>query len=572
MQFHYAVDLTRPETNLLQVRLTISELEPNCQQLTCFLPAWSPGSYLVRDYVRHIQWLRAYNAEGSPIEAHKTSKAQWQIEWSASLEAIVIEYEVYAHEFNVRGSHVDASHAFLHGPSCFIGVLGADVQQPRLSLQLPENWQHVTTGLTYINHAGRFWQFCAADYDDLLDCPLEIGNQQCFKFEVDGVPHEVAVYGQTLVPASSLIDDIQRIVATELSMMGGAPYARYVFIAHFAPEAYGGLEHSNSTAVQFDGRQLAERKNYLKWLGLISHEFFHTWNIKRIRPRELGPFDYQQENYTTMLWLAEGLTSFVDDVVLIRAGLCTLDEYLEIQRENLERYFQTYGRKVQSLEDSSYDAWIKLYRPEENSPNITISYYLKGLLVFSLLNCLLWKHQQRMDALIQALWQRWQAQPELGMTTEEVLNIVEQLTDADGRTQLQHWLRSTEELEFTKYYADIGIGLVWEPAKTVDLGIKWEVVKNRLTIKTVYREGAAWRSGLNAGDEVLAVDGIRLYADEPLDKIASFFQPEKTYQVLVARLGQISTVTLTTEAIPPKLAKLSSTNPTLTQRVLMGEV
>jgi predicted metalloprotease with PDZ domain len=268
-----------------------------------------------------------------------------------------------------------------------------------------------------------------------------------------------------------------------------------------------------------------------------------------------------------MLWLAEGLTSFMDDLFILRAGLCSLEEYLTIQKGYFEKYYQSEGRHIQSLEESSFDAWIKLYRQEENTRNSTVSYYLKGGLVFSVLNCLLLPYQHCIDDVILGLWQLWCERPEQGLTTEEVLTLIESLSSASVRQQFQQLLSSTEEIDFAAYYQEIGLQFVWETDKAIDLGVQWEMNKHRLMIKSVRRESVANRQGLCAGDELLAINHTRIYPEEQ-DKLNQWLCPQQHYLFLVARLGQLVELSIVTDALPAKLQQLHSCDHELTLRAL----
>jgi predicted metalloprotease with PDZ domain len=337
--------------------------------------------------------------------------------------------------------------------------------------------------------------------------------------------------------------------------MGGMPYDKYIFITHFVPKLYGGLEHLNSTALHFDGRKLGNRKDYLNWLALVAHEYFHLWNVKRIRPRELGPFDYLNEGYTTMLWLAEGLTSFMDNLFVLKSQLCSLEEYLEMVRSDFETYFHTPGRKFHSLEDSSFNAWIKLYRPDENSKNSSVSYYLKGGLVFSILNILLIEKGKHFDDFLKLLWKSYEDRPLEGVSKQEVFDLVRELVGAEGFDLFQDMIETTKEIDFEKYYARIGLKFNWDSPKSPYLGADFEYRDERVFVKSVTLDSPAYKFGLNAGDEILAINNLRFLKADAHD-FSKLFIAGMNYDLLISRLDKLSTLSIVFEETPRTLKEI----------------
>ncbi|ALG66549.1 M61 family metallopeptidase [Beggiatoa leptomitoformis] len=557
MQVHYLVSITAPHTHLVQVTLK-AQRDSEQQRLQVFLPSWSPGSYLMREYARHIRTLSASTLDNIPLSCQQIAKGTWEIDWTNSpvaTQAILdfqIVYEVYCHEFSVRTCHVDSTHAFLHAPAYLLGIKDVALCNPIIRLQFPEEWQNVTTGLEALSKYPHC--YIATDYDQLLDCPIEIGNHETDTFYVNNKAHHIGFYGDIFPHVYDLRQDIQSLVELISHTMNSMPYTHYAFIAHFIPRLYGGIEHSNSAALQFDGRKLANRKEYIRWLGLVAHEYFHTWNIKRIRPTELAQFDYCQENYTRMLWLAEGLTSFMDDLFVLRAGLCTIEEYLEKIREDFARYYATEGRRFHSLEDSSFNAWIKLYRPDENTANSSISYYLKGGLVFALLHIQLLAFGKKIDDLLHLLWQAYQENPSTGVSLSDILAMITQLSNANLAAQFHHWITNTDEINFADFYQKIGIQFVWKPESTVWLGIEFEPRVDKIIIKSLRLDAPAYQSGLNAGDEIIAVNHQRVTLED-MQKL-DILIPYQNYQFLIARSERVLDIDVNTGVKPDTLDKL----------------
>ena len=417
MQAHYLVEITAPQHHLATVTISLVKCG---ESMTVFLPSWSPGSYLMREYARHIRAFRVQQKNGEVLYHRQIDKGAFVIDFVASelkrpQQEFFVTYEVYCHEFTVRTAHIDESHAFLHGPSYLMGVVGESLSSPTIEFRFPPLWSKVATALEDVSQDRAHFIYRAANYDELIDSPVEIGCHESDGFMVGGKPHHLNFYGVQYPHGQELKQDMQKIVETVGNVWGELPFQEYVFITHFAPDCYGGLEHHDSCALHFDGARLNQRKQYLSWLELVAHEYFHVWNGKRIRPRELSSFDYRGENYTRMHWLTEGLTSFMDRLLVLRSGLMSVEEYLERLVREFNDYSQILGRKFHSLEESSFNAWIKLYRPDENSKNSSVSYYLKGGLVFLALQCMLSQKHRDITDLLGLLWQRYLRDPQLGV-------------------------------------------------------------------------------------------------------------------------------------------------------------
>jgi predicted metalloprotease with PDZ domain len=558
MKLNYKLIVDNPTTH--QVRVIISgKRDSNENFLDFFLPRWSPGSYLIREYSRHLSSLVAENSKGERLHLEQTDVSTFQINWkksdlkqSAQDESFTLSYSVFCHELTVRTSHVDASHAWLHLPTLLMGVLGKEIKDPTIELTFPAAWSKVTTGLKDISPKREIFLYTAKNYDDLIDSPIEIGCQETDGFMVDGVPHDVAFYGSLLPHKENLKEDTKKIVEHIARFMGGFPYEKYTFITHFVPGLYGGLEHTNSTALHFCPTQITNRKGYINYLALVSHEYFHTWNVKRIRPLELGPFNYLKEAMTKLLWLAEGLTSLMDELFIYRAGLISLEEYLEMQKDNLNRYYGIPGRKFHSLDDSSYNAWIKLYRPDENSNNSSISYYLKGGIVFFALNILLAEKNKSINDFLALLWKDYQANPERGLNSEQVFKAVEDVGGKDIREKFEIMTSTTEEIDLESICAKAGLKFEWEKSEAPWLGFDPEFFGERVIARAVTLDGPAFKGGINAGDEIIAINGLRILKDRYND-FGKFLKVNETYTVTVSRLGVLQNINLNVGVVPSRL-------------------
>lgn len=500
----------------------------------------------MREYGRNIRIFMAHNKLGERLTTKQIDKGIFRIDFSASdlkhpeeLE-FSVKYEIFCHELTVRTSHIDQSHAFIHGPSTFMGVLGKEMNSPELEIEINPLWSKITTGLTDISEKRDVFLYSAADYDEFIDCPIEIGCHETDGFMSHGKPHELAFYGQFLsngISETKVKEDIKKVVDHILATMGGAPYDRYVFMTHLAPGLFGGLEHLNSTALQYCSYEFSQEKGYKGWLELVAHEFFHLWNVKRIRPLELGPFDYTTEALTRMHWLTEGLTSFMDQYFIFRTDYYSLEDYLDCLKANINRYQQTPGRKYHSAEDSSFNSWIKLYRPDENSNNSSVSYYLKGGLIFLVLHMKLLEQGKGVLDLVDALWKRYLANPKVGVVEDEVFEMIREIGGEKLRDDFIYLVKGVDEIDFESLFNKFDLVFEYDEAKA-DLGINVEFKGDRVVVKSVRADSSAHKSGLNAGDEILSVNGLRfLKADyDNRDKI---FIENKRYTLLISRLGHV---------------------------------
>ena len=558
MEIRYLVEIKEPQTHMVKVTIS-GRKEENENVLRFFMPSWSPGSYLMREYSRNVRSFVAQNKTGEFLYFSQVEKGIWEVDWlksdvKAKSNDFSISYEVYCHELTVRTSHVDESHAFLHGPSYLMGVNDKEIR-PEIEFKFPPLWMKFHTGLKDISQSRERFIYSAPTYDDLLDCPVEIGCHESDGFMFDNKEHYLVWYGDQYSHPYNLKEDVKKIVETVAGHFSSVPYENYTFITHFVKDKYGGLEHKNSTALHFDGRKLKNRTDYVNWLSLVAHEYFHTWNVKRIRPKELGPFDYTQENYTRMHWLTEGLTSFMDELFVLRAGLCNLEEYLDMQRKNLARYYSIPGKKFDSLEDSSFNAWIKLYRPDENSLNSSISYYLKGGLVFSTLHFELKKQGKNINDLLDKLWDRYLVNKKEGMTGQEVMQMIEDLAGKKVRELFELRVSTTEDIDFESYYKAIGCEFVWEEKNTPDLGIEFQFKNDRVFCGKVTLDGPAYKAGLNAEDEIIAINRLRFLKSDA-NSLESILTPDKNYTFTISRLDKLYEIEVNVGRTPKILKQI----------------
>jgi predicted metalloprotease with PDZ domain len=531
----HRVAMPAPHTHVVHVETTISgELPP---ELVLFMPVWTPGSYLVREYARHVEGLAAE----APASARKIRKNAWRI-GTADAGPVVVRYRVYANELTVRTSHVDDSHAFLVGAALFLGIEGHERLGARVEIAAPRGWR-VVTSLPPSPAGG----YEAPDFDALVDSPFEIGNHREERFEAAGKPHRYSIWpGSALADADvkRLVEDTRTILHAEARLFGGAlPYDAYELMLHVSPRARGGLEHAACAALVVPPKAFQTREGYLDLLSLVAHEVFHAWNVKRIRPEGLSPTRYQEEAYTRLLWWFEGATSYYDWRVLRLARLCTVDEYLDHLASEIGYLDQTPGRMVQSLEDASFDAWIKLYRPDENSINTAVSYYRKGELVCALLDVEIRARtggKASLDGVLSLLWEehgtRGRPVPEDGMQA-----LFERAAGVPLGDLFDAWVRRATEIDFATSLAKVGLAVERTSradGPTATLGLRVRSDAGRAMVASVTREAAGWRAGIDPGDEIIAVGGARVEGGN-VEATLRGRAPGDPVDVMVSRDGRI---------------------------------
>ena len=554
---HYRVEVLSHAAHLWQVTMTIAA-PASSQELR--LPAWIPGSYLVREFSRHLQNLQC-NQGGHPVALTQSDKAAWLVACDSALP-LEVRYQVYAFDNSVRTAWLNDVRGFFNATSLCLMAQEQTDQPHGLELvrgSAMKGWQ-VATGLEpqRIDAAG-FGSYLAADYDELADCPVEMGTFWSGEFTACGVPHRFVVAGALpSMDGERLLRDAQKICEAQIcfwhapgaapakALAKRVPFTRYVFMLHAVDESYGGLEHRNSTALIANRRDLPRNgddkssEGYTTLLGLISHEYFHTWNVKRLRPAEFTRYDYTQENYTELLWFFEGFTSYYDDLLLRRAGLIDDATYLKLLGKTINQVAQTPGRWVQSVAQASFDAWIKYYRPDENTPNLTVSYYTKGALVALCLDLKLRAEgKTHLDAVMRALWVRCAGGP---MTQEDLLAVLRELSGRSWAGEIKAWVHSTRELPLKVLLTGQGLEVHEEPAGMAQrLGVRSEDAGGAVKIKMVLGGGAAQTAGWMAGDEWLGVSVAagRGSASEwrlsKLDDLAPLLGEQKRFSALVSR-------------------------------------
>jgi predicted metalloprotease with PDZ domain len=559
----YTLRFTAPQAHYVEVETIVpTEGRP---EIELMMATWTPGSYMIREFARHVEALSVTAESGEPLAVVKTRKNRWAVTTKGTPRAVV-RYRVYGREMSVRTNFIDSSFAILNGAPTFL-TLAEDGKRPHdVRVVLPPGWKTAIAALPPLPPlsptsgesagGGDTFRFRAEDFDALVDAPIYAGNPAVYQFEAGGRPHLLVNEGEGGVwdgPRSAA--DVERIVREQAAFWGVIPYPRYVFF-NLLVEAGGGLEHRDSTVIMESRWSSRVRKEYVSWLELMSHELFHAWNVKRLRPEALGPFDYENEVYTRDLWEVEGLTSYFDKLLVHRAGLTTREELLKSMSREIEVLQTAPGRLVQSLEESSFDAWIKYYRRDENFNNTGISYYTKGEVVGFLLDARIREAsggQRSLDDVMRLAYQRHSS--ERGFRSEDFRALLEEVAGTDLDPWLAQALSSTQELDYSQALRWYGLRFAESEDKEGEaeeengngkapeiptgwLGVEPEPQDGLLVVKEVKRETPAFAAGLNAGDEILALGDYRVTPGSWKDRLKAY-RPGETVEIVVSRRDRL---------------------------------
>jgi len=569
---HYRVELADLHAHVYGVTLTI---DPPAALQTVSMPVWIAGSYMVREFSKQVVSISAHQ-QGQPVVVQQLDKCTWQMHCAPDAP-LTLQYRVHAHDNSVRTAWLDAQRGFFNATSLCLAVAGREDQAHALDLvphpDVPQ-WQ-VATGLTAVKvNAQGFGRYCASDYDELADCPVEMGDFWSGSFTACGVPHRFVVAGAPpSFDGERLLRDAQRICEAAIrfwhgNQRGRIPHTRYVFMLNAVAEGYGGLEHRNATALICQRADLPRLSDapadttagqakvdkpsdgYTTLLGLISHEYFHTWNVKRLRPAEFARYNYAQENYTELLWFFEGFTSYYDDKLLRRAGLIDDAHYLRLLTKTINQVLQTPGRAVHSVAQSSFEAWTKYYRADANTPNLTVSYYTKGALVALCLDLALRRHGVKnhslsLDDVMRGLWARCQGGP---MQEADLLAVLRELTGRSWAKEIKAWVHGTRDLPLEEALTGHGVAVHHEPAPLAQrLGLRVSE-DHSIHIKQVLHGSVAHAAGFAPGDEWLGlqVDGQHASAWrlKKLDELLMYAGRAKRVTALVSRDRQLLRLSL----------------------------
>ena len=562
----YTVAMPQPNSHIFEVKLQVSQWQESILELG--IPVWTPGSYLVREYSRHIQYFYAYSSlDKIKLSSKKISKNHWIIE-TENVNDITIDYQVYANELTVRTNHLDGTHGYFNGAALFYFIPGLEKQPITVQIIPPITQWTVSTALPEV--PGKINLFRADDYDTLVDSPFEIGTQSIYTFEVLGKSHQLAIWGHGNIQPITLIKDIKKIIEIEAKLYGELPYDHYLFILHLSGSDFGGLEHKSSCSLIYPRFGFRAKDKYARFFQLVAHEFFHLWNVKRIRPKALETFDYERENYTKSLWFLEGTTSYYDMIIPLRAGIYDIAHFLDILSNDITRYLNTPGRKTHTLSESSFDAWIKLYRSDAHSDNVQISYYLKGELVSLLLDLLIRSchdNQRSLDNVMIHMWQEF-GKLEIGFTPQQLQDVIESVTGIELQNFFARYINATEDLPFDDYLEPFGLKLksLLDPETIPFLGIRVKSENNKEIIKFVEAGSPAEIGGIDADDELLAIDGIYVNSSKLSDRLKDY-QSGDIISITVFHKDQLRTLSVVlADPRPSRYEVIHLDNPSNSQK------
>ena len=571
----YSIRPHDPAAHLFEMRLTVTAPDPDGQVFA--MPAWIPGSYMIRDYARHVVAARA-ESDGREVVLEKLDKSRWR---AAPCErALTLVLEIFAHDPSVRGAHLDLTHAFFNGTCVFPAVVGQEAVPCEVDIQAPDSpigrhWRVATSMRRRQAEPYGFGTYSADDYAELIDHPVEIGELSIGEFEAGGVPHAIAIRGKTRVDMARLCHDLQTICEQHMSLLGvPSDLDRYLFLLHAPGTGYGGLEHRWSSANICSRDNLPARgdegvsSEYRTFLGLVSHEYFHLWNVKRMKPAAFTPYDLSQETHTTLLWVFEGVTSYYDDLGLVRSGLIGQESYLELLGQTITKVLRGGGRRRQSVAESSFDAWTKFYQQDANAANAIVSYYAKGALIALSIDLKLrfeTSGEVTLDDVMRAAWTRW-GETQSGMPEDGFEQLIGEVSGLDLQDFLEASVRGTGELpletllrshgiEFHTRRSGGGKDKGGKPNGNNKLPVVWlgaEIINRdgKALVGVVHNGGPAERAGIAPGDELVALDGLRVDVAGAESRTRRY-RPGDRSDISVFRGDELMTLKLAWAEAPP---------------------
>ncbi|WP_442589030.1 M61 family metallopeptidase [Pedobacter sp. AW31-3R] len=554
----YEISFKEPQAHYAEVEMNLSGLTKDYVDVK--MPVWAPGSYLVREFSKNVEDFKAVSGSKT-LKLEKTKKNTWRI-YNGNEKSVKINYRVYGNEVSVRTPFIDDSHAFLSSTGIFM-YPDQLLSSPSTVKIIPfKGWTKVSTGLPAV--PGQEFTYIAKDFDILFDSPIEVGNQEVFEFMASGVKHEMAMYGGGNYDIKRLQKDLPKVIDKITAVYGENPNKNYTFIVHNFSSGGGGLEHLNSTVLGASRDQYKDEEGYLGFLSLVAHEYHHLWNVKRLRPVALGPFDYENENYTTDLWIAEGFTAYYENKFMLRAGFWKLENFIGVLTNNVSSVMNTPGAKVQSAAEASFDSWIKQYRPNENSNNTSVSYYSKGEVVGLLMDLEIahaTKGKSSLDDVMKAMYLQCKATGK-GYTDSEFKAMVEKISGISFTDFWAKYVNGTHPVEYAKYFGYAGIKLEDQNAgKPIPyLGISSKRSALGVAVASVSRGSAAWVDGLNVNDDVISVDGVA--PQGPVERM-----PE----IVNKKVGDVVKIKISRDGIEKMISVTLKTTPNVSLVPLMDK-
>ena len=522
----YKLGMSKPWTHLLEVELTVKGVPTFPAALDFLMPVWRTGRYVVFDFSGGVQEFSATDGSGVPVRWAKTDKSTWRVEKGRATE-VILRYRVYANEFEQRTRGLNDEHAFVDGCAVFMFLEKYRSLPLTVTVAPYQDW-HVTTGLESV--AGDRFTFKAKNLDELMDCPMEIGNQKDFEFDVEGKKHVLSIFGAGNYDPNKMMTDIGKIVKLNKEFWGDLPYERYVFFLHLGLQGGGGTEHLNSTIMQTGPFGFKNPNSYRGFLGLVSHEYFHTWNVKQLRPKGIAPYDYMKENYVYELWVAEGTTSYYGGLMLLRGGFSPAQSAYEWLASTVQGERQRPGNHVQSVSESSFDAWVKYWKEHQQGFNSESDYYGKGSDVSLVLDLEIRQRSNNkfsLDDVMRTLYKRFPLGGR-GYTVDDLRSIAEKLAGTDLKKFFEDYVAGTVPIDWERYLGYAGLSLQAKDSdRKLSLGMITADRENRTRVMSVTAGSPAYDAGVDIGDEVVALNGLRVRTSDLQDRLSDYKPGDK---------------------------------------------
>lgn len=531
----YELHMSKPQNHYFEVSMHLKDLK--AKKVEVKLPVWSPGSYLVREFSKNLNQVKAKDEKGNALQVTKTAKNKWVIDRNGAKE-IIVNYEVYAFELSVRTSFLDLTHGFVSGSGVFMYNEETKNLKGELQIFPHATFRTITTALKPSPESvvSESKSYTFDHYDNLVDCPIEIGNQEVFTFNAAGVLHTVGIYGEGNYNVANLKKDMANIVESATKVFGQNPNKEYTFIIHNVVDGQGGLEHINSTTLSVN-RWTYEGSDYIGFLSLVAHEYFHLWNVKRIRPIELGPFNYDEENYTSLLWVMEGFTSYYDELLMLRAGYYDKNQYLARLIGSINYVEGSVGSRVQPVAHASFDAWVKAYRPDENSANTTMTYYSRGANIAAILDAMIIKEYEGkkcLDHFMQVIYAKYYEKLGRGFTEKEFEAELSSFLHKDMSDFFKKYIYGTEIPKFNDFFSPIGLGVEYVGFPQVSFGASLSQSGGKLMVSRIRSNSSAENGGLSVRDEIIGCNGYRVNQSD-LEKVLATLDAGETINLLISR-------------------------------------
>ncbi len=536
----YKLTMPKPQNHYFHVEMNLIDFSE--KEINVKMPIWAPGSYLAREFAKNVNLVKAYGDSGIELPIKKINKNTWRIQ-RGKTKNVTVKYEVYSFELTVRTSFLDLTHGFVSGSGVFMYVENHKDEKGTVEVVPHHTFKKITTALTKSSESvssDGSTVFDYEDYDQLVDCPIEIGNQKEFSFEAAGVLHHVALYNEGNYLVDKLKTDMAKIVEAATTVFGENPNKEYTFIIHNVVNSQGGLEHRNSTVLSVN-RWTYHGAQYKAFLKLVAHEYFHLWNVKRFRPIELGPFNYDTENYTSLLWVMEGFTSYYEKMILLRAGFYSKEEFLDQMFSSLNYVEGSVGSRIQPVSHASFDAWIKAYRPNENSANTTMSYYSRGSVIAMMLDAKIIKKsngKQKLDDFLRKVYSKYYKKMGRGFSESEFKQELIDFIGDEMNEFYEKYIDGTEIPDYNAIFSPVGLNVEYVGTSKPSVGMLTSESNGKIIVRRIRANSPAEEAGISVNDEIIGCNGYRVDKKE-LDSFFKGARENEVFEILFSRDNQL---------------------------------